>query len=304
MAIENELINNKYDLVICDFLQSTLNTQDITGVPRLLFQHNVEAQITKRHLTRSKNIISRLFWTLQHKRMYRHEGEMCREFDGTIVVSEEDKRLIKQWYSAKNIYTIPTGVDTDYYLPSYNVKNVYQLVFTGSMDWLPNDDAIFWFISEIYPEIKKKIPQTNLVIVGRNPSKRIEKIIKQYSDITLTGWVEDTRPYISESSVYIVPIRIGGGTRMKIYEALSMGKALVSTTIGAEGLPITNDVHYLLADNETEFINAVVELLRDPDKRDRLGRTARQLVHNNYRWEIVADKFYNICETVISNNRK
>jgi glycosyltransferase involved in cell wall biosynthesis len=303
-TLKKELSSTRYDLVICDFLQSTLNFKDVKEVPRLLFQHNVEAQITKRHLAKAGNSIEKLFWSLQHKRMLRHEGNMCRKFEGTIAVSEEDKSLIETWYEADHVYTIPTGVDPDFFSPLPVPEKKKQLVFTGSMDWLPNDDAMAWFLNEIFSGIQEREPGTSLVIVGRKPTPRIEKLVNGRKDITVTGWVDDTRPFISESAVYIVPIRIGGGTRMKIYEALAMGKALVSTTVGAEGLPLENGEHILRADSAADFRDCVVNLLRDAKLRDRLGKAAREYVRENYRWEKVADRFLDICETVSTDGQE
>ena len=297
-ALKKELSATDYDLVICDFLQSTLNFRDVTGIPRLLFQHNVEAQITERHLDKAGNVFAKLFWSLQHKRMLRHEGEMCRDFEGTIAVSEEDQRLMERWYNTRRVHTIPTGVDTDFFKPTADTATNKQLVFTGSMDWLPNDDAIAWFLDKIFPGIQQQEPGTTLTIVGRKPTPRIEKLVNGREDITLTGWVDDTRPFIGQSAVYIVPIRIGGGTRMKIYEALSMGKALVSTTIGAEGLPLKSGEHILRADSAADFRDCVVTLLRDEARREQMGRAARDYVCEHYRWEKVADRFLEVCETV------
>tara|TARA_R110001599_G_scaffold353527_1_gene593623 strand:+ start:67908 stop:69131 length:1224 start_codon:yes stop_codon:yes gene_type:complete len=303
-ALQKELSATDYDLVICDFLQSTLNFRDVTGIPRLLFQHNVEAQITERHLDKASNVFATLFWGLQHKRMLRHEGEMCRDFEGTIAVSEEDKGLMERWYNTQRVHTIPTGVDTDFFKPTADTATRKQLVFTGSMDWLPNDDAIAWFLDEIFPGIQEQEPGTTLTIVGRKPTARIEKLVNGREDITLTGWVDDTRPFIAQSAVYIVPIRIGGGTRMKIYEALSMGKALVSTTIGAEGLPLESGEHILRADSAADFRDCVVTLLRDEALREQMGKAARDYVCEHYRWEKVADRFLEVCETVSSGRQE
>jgi glycosyltransferase involved in cell wall biosynthesis len=303
-ALKKELSSTQYDLVVCDFLQSTLNFKDVKNIPRLLFQHNVEAQITQRHLGKSGNFMEKLFWGLQHKRMLQHEGKMCREFEGTIAVSEEDKILMEAWYDARRVYTIPTGVDVDFFSPVVAPEIKKQLVFTGSMDWLPNNDAMAWFLDEIFPGIQEREPGTSLIIVGRRPTPGIEKLASGREDITVTGWVDDTRPYISKSAVYIVPIRIGGGTRMKIYEALSMGKALVSTTVGAEGLPLQSGEHILRADSAEDFRDSVVTLLRDPTLRDRMGNTARGYVCEHYRWEKVAQRFLDICNAVSSDRQE
>ncbi len=303
-SVRNELKNGSYDLAICDFLQSTLNFRKVdSGIPTLLFQHNVEADITRRHLERAENFAEKIFWGLQHRRMLRHEGEMCRKFDGTIAVSATDKQRMEEYYRATRVFDIPTGVDTDYFQPNPEIEEKQQLVFTGSMDWLPNEDAMIYFIESVLPRIQKEAPQTRLVIVGRKPTPAIQKLIEGRSDITLTGWVEDTRPYIAESAVFIVPIRIGGGTRMKIYEALAMGKAMVSTSVGAEGLPLEHGKHIFFADSEQDFACHTLQLLRDAGLRRKIGATAREYVYRNFRWERVAEVFENICRQVVEKHR-
>jgi glycosyltransferase involved in cell wall biosynthesis len=296
----SELKSNRYDLAICDFLQSTLNFRRVNGTPTLLFQHNVEATIAKRHSEQAKDPISKIFWGLQYSKMFRHEGEMCRRFDGIVAVSENDRERMEEWFRAKNVYEIPTGVDTDFYKPAENVAEKKQLIFTGSMDWLPNEDAMIYFIKKIFPLIKKEEPETTLVIVGRRPTPNLLKLTEGRDDITTTGWVDDTRPYMAESAVFIVPIRIGGGTRMKIYEALAMGKAMVSTAVGAEGLPLTHGEQIMFADEEKAFAGHVVTLLRDKTLRKKLGAIARKYVYENFRWEKVAEVFTDICEKVAS----
>ncbi|HQU71078.1 MAG TPA: glycosyltransferase family 4 protein, partial [Calditrichia bacterium] len=296
-AVLEELATQKYDLAICDFLQSTLIFKNVEGVPRLLFQHNVEATITRRHLEKAGNPLARLFWHLQHRRMMRHEGEMCRDFDGTIAVSEKDKARMEEWFRAEGVFDIPTGVDTDFFRPS-EAPEQKQLVFTGSMDWLPNEDAMIYFIKDIFPLIKQRERDTRLVIVGRRPTPALESLVAGREDIELTGWVEDTRPYIADSAVYIVPIRIGGGTRMKIYEALAMGKAMVSTSVGAEGLPLEHNKHILFADDAQRFAEHVIFLLNNPERRREIGAVARKYVYDHFRWERVAEVFDEICHRV------
>ena len=297
-ALLQELERQDYDLLICDFLQSTLNLRKVSGIPTLLFQHNVEAQITQRHVERASNEVARRFWSIQHKRMFRHEKAMCLNFDGVIAVSDSDKEIMENWYGATNVHTIPTGVDIEFFKPLEEVAQKQQLVFTGSLDWLPNEDALVHFIDSIFPEVKSAFSKVHLLIVGRKPPPRLERLVKGREDIELTGWVDDTRPYIAESTVYIVPIRIGGGTRMKIYEALAMGKALVSTTVGAEGLPLTNGEHFLNADEDSDFANAVIELLGDENKRQELAHNARAYVVEHFGWNKVAERFLEICQQV------
>ena len=301
--VEQEIANGSYDLAICDFVQSALMFDNIAEIPTLLFQHNVESIIAKRHVERSQNIITKAFWWLQWKKMFSYEKKACNSFDTVIAVSEKDKTHFRKLYESQNVETIPTGVDVDYYMPIPDVKEKENsLVFCGSMDWLPNEDAINYFIEDIFPLVKKEIPNVNLTVVGRNPSLAMQKKVKSYPEITLTGWVDDTRPYLAECSLFIVPIRIGGGTRMKIFEAMAMGKVVISTTIGAEGLPVTNRENIIIADDAEKFAIAIEELSFHEEKTEKIRKNARTYVEDNFAWEKVAKIFSGICETTTENN--
>ncbi|MFZ0389929.1 MAG: glycosyltransferase family 4 protein [Calditrichia bacterium] len=294
-AVLSELENGKYNLAICDFMQSTLNFKRIKDLPILLFQHNVEAAIAQRHMQRAKDPLMRTFWWLQFKKMFFHEKQQCHRFDSVIAVSENDKKLMESWYKADNVYEIPTGVDTEFFAPQTKQPEKRKLLFVGAMDWLPNHDAMLYFLEKIWPLIRKKAPDTEFTIVGKNPSPKLQRIAAELSNVTVTGWVDDTRPYIAESAVFIVPIRIGGGTRMKIYQGMSMEKAIVSTTIGAEGLPLIPGKHIIIADSDKDFANEVIQLLENEIERKNLGDAARQYVYENFRWEKVADVFIDVC---------
>ncbi|NOX36451.1 MAG: glycosyltransferase [Calditrichaeota bacterium] len=303
-AVLDELKNGSYDLAICDFMQSTLNFRRVTGIPKILFQHNVEATISLRHMKRSRDPLFKIFWWLQFRKMFYHEKRESARFDAVIAVSDLDKQRFEEWYGLKNVHVIPTGVDTDFYAPNPDVQVKKQIVFVGAMDWLPNHDAMLFFLEEVFPLILREEPDVKFVIVGRNPAPKLKKLVQNYPHVELTGWVEDTRPYVNESAVFVVPIRIGGGTRMKIFEAMSMEKAIVSTRVGAEGLPLEDRRHIYLADAPEDFARDVITLLRDADERTRIGKQARQYVYENFRWEKVADVFASICEMVVNQKNQ
>ena len=158
-----------YDLLVCDFLQPSLNVRNIKNYPSLLFQHNVESMIARRHFESAKDPLSRLFWWVQWRRMQRYERETCAKFNGIVAVSEQDKNLLEREFGARNVFTIPTGIDTEFFSPKEDNVEKNSLVFTGSMDWLPNEDAILFFAREILGKIKAQVPGVKLTVVGRNP---------------------------------------------------------------------------------------------------------------------------------------
>ncbi len=303
-CLENEYYSNKYDLVICDFVQSALNFKQIVGTPSILFQHNVESQISKRHYDRDERMIGKCFWWLQWKKMFFFEQVSCKKFDTVIAVSEEDRDTFRSLYGLNNLVTIPTGVDIEHFYPQDILTEPSSLVFVGSMDWLPNEDAVLYFASDILPIIKKEFSDFHLTVVGRNPSPRLIKQISSVPEIQLTGWVDDVRPYVAKAGVYVIPIRIGGGTRMKIYEAMAMGKAIISTSIGAEGLTVTDEENIVLEDDPYEFSKKIIMMRKDSEMRAKLSGNASAYVRKYCSWQQVGEIFNNICCSNIDSNLK
>jgi sugar transferase (PEP-CTERM/EpsH1 system associated) len=286
------LAERRVDLLVCDFLCPAVNLPDVLPCPSVIFTHNVESEIWRRHAETKTRALPRRLYELQHRRMLRYEGRALSRFDGVLAVSDVDRDAFTRLYpnaARRPIKVVPTGVDTEYFAPAAAPAppESRSLVFTGSMDWLPNEDAMLFFCRDVLPLIRAEEPATTLSIVGRAPTPAIARLGLQ-PGITVTGTVDDVRPYVRNAALSIVPLRIGGGTRLKIFEAMSMAKAVVSTGVGAEGLPITHREHLLLADQPAEFAGAVVGLLRDADSRRRLGAPARELVVTRYDWSAVA----------------
>ena len=286
---------NAFDLLICDFLAPATNVSH-TLMPTVLFQHNVEAMIWKRHYEVQTNPIKKVYLYGQWRKMRRFESEMCRRFDRVIAVSAEDRDQIRREYGTERVFDVPTGVDTEFFYPSGTLKpQPHSIVFTGSMDWLPNEDAIVYFTREIMPLIKARLPDTTMTVVGRNPPRALVDLSKENPSLVITGRVDDVRPYIERAAAYVVPLRIGGGTRLKIFEAMAMEKAVVSTTVGAEGLPLSDGVELLLADEPRLFADAVVKVLTDLTYASELGKRAAVAVRKNYGWEQVTESFVSQC---------
>jgi sugar transferase (PEP-CTERM/EpsH1 system associated) len=298
-AMRREILERErtgsFDLLVCDFLAPAANLPRTLATPTILFQHNVEAMIWKRHYEIQTNPVKKAYLYGQWQKMKRFEREMCQRFNCVIAVSAEDREQMKREYGAEAVYDVPTGVDTDFFRTTGSAASPHRMVFTGSMDWLPNDDAIRYFMREIMPLIKQKVPDATLTVVGRNPTPALVDLGKEDPSLTITGRVEDVRPYIESSAAYIVPLRIGGGTRLKIFEAMAMEKAVVSTTVGAEGLQLTDGVELLLADEPAAFADAVVRVLTDPSCAFDLGQRAASIVRKHYGWRQVTESFVSIC---------
>jgi sugar transferase (PEP-CTERM/EpsH1 system associated) len=292
--------SGEFDVVICDFLTPFVNLPRNLSCATVLFQHNVEAMIWKRHYEVQSNPVKKAYLYDQWRKMRGFEREASRRFDWVVAVSREDRELMTSEYRLENVSDVPTGVDTDFFRPRGMEKaEAHTLVFTGSMDWLPNEDAIRYFTSAIWPLVKRDVPDAKLIVVGRNPFSGLVELSKSDPSIQITGRVEDVRPFMERAAAYIVPIRIGGGTRLKIYEAMAMEKPIISTTIGAEGLPVENGVELLLADTPESFARETVRVLKDENYAKTLGVQAAQRVRESFGWNKVAAEFAAICERAL-----
>jgi len=296
------LKSENYDVIICDFLQAAGVIPWHISCPKVLFAHNVEAMIWRRHYQVARNPLWKVVCWHEYRRMAWAEGCYLQRANHVLAVSETDREHFSQFIDPNKISVIPTGVDIDYFRPGPGDEQPNTLVFTGSMDWLPNEDAIFYFVSEILPRIREQVPEVSLWVVGRRPSRRLQELSANDTRVLVTGGVEDIRPYVQRAAVYVVPLQVGGGTRLKIFEAMSMGKAVVSTPVGAEGLPIKHGENIILADEPKEFARAVVHLLRDSAARVRLGRVARELVQEKHSWASVAARFEAVLSRVVGKS--
>lgn len=296
--LESELASDRFDLVICDFLIPAPNFRHLkTGVPLILFQHNMEAMIWKRLAESSSNPIKRFYLNNQFQRFSKWERQLSQLFDGVITVSDDDSRYARDHYQLDNVRGhVPTGVDVDFFAPRKEILSDDGVIgFLGSMDWLANMQAVEFFVREVYPRIKLGLPEVRFVVIGRNPPKSILDLAQNDLSITVTGSVEDVRPYLKACDLMVVPLLTGGGTRIKILEAMAMGVPVISTTIGAEGLELKSGVHLEIADHANEFADVTIDLLSDKQRRQTLADTAHERLVRENGWEKVIKKFLNLC---------
>ena len=284
------------ELVICDFLMPAVNMANHLQREAVLFQHNVEAMIWKRYSVVPQNALRRAYVTMQWRRMERFESAACKRFAHVVAVSATDGRLFRDEYGVKSVSDVPTGVDLDYFsATAASAPNPAELMFVGSMDWMPNDEGIRWFAAEVFTQVQQQIPGARLTVVGRAPSAAMRALAAGNPAIEVTGMVPDVRPYLQRAALSVVPLRIGGGTRLKIYEAMAAGIPIVSTTVGAEGLPVRDNEHLRLADSPAEQAQAIVQLLRQPAEARRLAGNARAYVEQHCSWDAVARQFISQC---------
>jgi glycosyltransferase involved in cell wall biosynthesis len=283
--VETLLGQHKFDSVVCDFLFPALNIPRLDGC--VLFQHNVESMIWKRYVDHASGA-KKLYFALQAKRMLAYEGYVCRSARKVVAVSEADADTMRRIYGIERAYPTPTGVDLDFFARPEASEKLADLVFLGSMDWMPNIDGAVWFVREVLPLIRRRRPDCTLAIAGRLPSAEVTRLAGSDPRIKVTGTIPDVRPWLFGSLVSIVPLRVGGGTRLKIYEAMAARAPVVSTAIGAEGLDVTDGENIYIADSPELFAERCLALLDSAAERERLSAAAWNLVASKYSWDVAA----------------
>jgi glycosyltransferase involved in cell wall biosynthesis len=300
-SVVGRSLTTRPDLLVADFPHAAVLVPEPIPIPSVLFTHNVEAEILERHAGLASGLW-RLVWADQARKMRAFEGAVLRRFDCVIAVSQRDAQALRRDYRLPAVAPIDTGVDLDHYAfsppgaaPPFAAAGG-AIVFVGAMDWAANVDAIAFLIDEIWPRIVTLRPQARAVIVGRNPpASLVAKARRHGAAFHFTGYVEDVRPYIAASHLSVIPLRVASGTRIKAFEAMALGRPVVSTPVGVEGLDIAAGEHYLAADNPADFAEAILRLLGDAGLRERLARAARARLEERFSWAAVARQFEEIC---------
>ena len=286
---------HRFDCVVCDFLSVAPNLPDLSR--SVLFQHNVETMIWRRHAEHAGSAARRVYFGMQANRMFRYERAACRAAAHVIAVSEQDASQMTDLFGVTKVSAVSTGVDLQYFAKPENQTSGESIVFVGAMDWLPNIDGARWFTAEVLPRIRLKRPKTKVVFAGRSPVPELQAIASADPLIEVTGTVPDIRPYLWSAGISIVPLRIGGGTRLKIYEAMAAGVPVMATAIGAEGLAVTAGLDISMGDSAEEFANGCLELLESPAQAKAQAASALALVTDRFSWAQVGRHFESILES-------
>jgi polysaccharide biosynthesis protein PslH len=297
--VASRLSSGEFDVAICDFLHASLNFPKKLPMPCLLFQHNVESSLWQRLAATESHPLRKLSYALESALISRYERRTLARFHHIIAVSENDRQKMLEMDPACEITVVPTGVDTQQFqVAPPSSATPPRIVFTGSMDWEPNIDAVEYFCGQIWPRIRAEFPHAIFQIVGRTPFARVQRLASK--SVVVTGTVPSVTDYLRDATVVVVPLRIGGGTRLKIYEAMAMGKALVSTSIGAEGLSFINGQDLLLADDGASFADAVLLLIREAQVRRKVEQAAVQLAAQ-FDWSVVSRQFVEVLHRVVAD---
>ena len=289
----------KPDVVVVDFPHAAVLVPPRIDAASVMFTHNVEAEIFERHAVRNTGLWKKV-WANQSRKMTRFEGETLHRFDSVIAVSDRDAAALVKRYALPMVEAIDTGVDLDFFAANPPgpdpAPDGGTLVFTATMSWPANVEGIHYLLDEVWPILLRARPNIEATIIGRNPPASLsDKIAERGLNVTLTGFVDDIRPHVAAADVYVIPLWVGSGTRIKAFEAMAMGRPVVSTSLGVEGLDVTHDRHFLRADNTPDFASAILSLLDDGARRSRIAAAARALMEEKFSWSVVARQFEAIC---------
>jgi len=287
-------------------------TGPISDAALVFDDHNAEYVLQQRAWETDRRYPSRwpkaLYSLVQQQKLRRYERAICLAADWVVAVSERDKTLLRHLVPDLKVTVVPNGVDSaffstfipkdQYSIPPSKIRHLASIIFTGTMDFRPNIDAVVWFCQEILPLIKKEIFHIHFYIVGKSPTAEVRRLAENDAAVTVTGYVTDIRPYIAHSKVYVVPIRMGAGTKLKVLEAMAMGIPVVSTSLGIEGISVTPGQDVLVADDPADFAAKVVMLMNDERLRSQMAARGRALMEQRYDWQNIVPELEKVYQQV------
>jgi len=287
----------RFDIVHADTIALCQFVND-DPVPAVLTHHNIESALMSRRASVEPRKLAAAFLRREAAKLAAYEALVAPRYVVNVVVSRQDELTLLQNAGGLRTALVPNGVDVTYFSPG-SVLEEPALVYTGGMNMFANRDAVMHFLDEVWPLVSAASPNVTFYAVGQDPPAELLQRARRDARIVVTGYVDDIRPFVRKSSVYVVPLRVGGGTRLKVLDAMAMGKALVSTSVGCEGIEVTPGKHLIVADTAPAFARSVLELLASPDRRLALGTAGRALVESRYSWRIVADSLVEAYQRAI-----
>ena len=294
-AVDGVLERDRFDVIQIESSQlGWLRLPPST--PVVVDEHNIESELLGRMGQTETSLARRTYNRWEHRRYREYEKRVWSSAAACATTSKRDADAVAAQRPGLPVMVVPNGVDVEEFTSTGAPAEPGSIVFTGLLDYRPNEDGIRWFLKEVFPAVRAERPDAHITVVGRGPAELLESL--RGPGVTVTGWVPEVRPFMDAAAVVVVPLRMGGGTRLKVVEAMSMSRGIVSTSLGAEGLDVVSGTHLELADDPQAFAGAVVGLLDDPDRAARLGATARRLAEERYSWARAATSLEDLLHEV------
>jgi len=287
-VLDDMLSDRQYDAIHCDSISMSANLEGLDRDRLILTQHNIEQIIWAGYVEHAGSFPARFFYSNQLRKVKYLEEHLDDIYGHVVTVSEEDKRRLSSAFPKEKIVVVDNGVDPEAYSNHTNPEERHGIVFTGSLDWHPNIDALNYFAHELHPHLKKIDGEAQVSIVGRKPSTALRETLDSRDGVTVFADVPEIQPFLHNARVMMVPLRIGGGSRLKILEAMASGLPVVSTSKGCEGIPVTDGENIIIRDDPGEFAKALVDVTRDGELHARLARNGLALIQSRFSWEMVS----------------
>ena len=274
-----------YDTIsLCEYMHHT------GSIPKILNHHGVESFMIRRRVNNEQNFLKKLYLFIESYKLRKYEERNCHKYYLNLTVSEDDKSMLMKISPLSHVEVVENGVDVDYFKQKDKHNNTNRLIFAGRMDQYSNVDAIMQFCRNVWPLVKERFPEIRFSLIGNNPPQKLLDMARNDERIEVLGYVDDVRSYFAGATISICPIRDGGGTRLKILDAMAMGMPIISTTIGCEGIDVSPGKDVLIANTPEEYVYNIRRLINDDVLRENLSNNARKTVENKYSWNIIGQK--------------
>jgi glycosyltransferase involved in cell wall biosynthesis len=293
----------RYSLVHFDTIGLAPFRAHFPGTPASLGHHNIESHMLARRGENERNIAKRLYFLLEGARVRRYEARMAGEFDLNITCSELDSARLRDVAPSAHAVVIPNGVDTEYFQPTQSDSPLRSIIFVGSLNWYPNVDAVHFLLREVWPAAKARHPDLRLDIVGSAPPSSVLSLAAKLKDVRVHGFVHDVRPLLNAATLYVCPIRDGGGTKLKLLDAFAMEKCVIAHPVACEGIDVSPGVNVQLADSAKAFGDGIDQLMSEPAARLSIGRAARSLVVERYSFSQIGRQLCDLFESTANGAR-
>jgi polysaccharide biosynthesis protein PslH len=301
--VKNKIETGSYELVfVCGLYMLLYIDQGSIRIPFIVDMTDSISLLFRSYFNNERCCLNKIILFLNYVWAERYEKIHCSKLDNIIMCTPVDTEIIRKHCPHSNVWSVPSGVDTDYYRSTNTSVRCKSLLFTGVMDYSPNNSAMIHFINQIFPLIRQKEPDIYLIIAGRNPTAELKRLASRYSGVVVTGYVDDLRPYFESSAIYISPLVTGAGIKNKILEAWSMSLPVVASSLSCSGIEAVSNENILIADTPSEFAEKVLALLQNPELRAKLSANGRATVEQQYSWATRSNMIKDIFEQTL--NRK